>query len=149
MKNPKVKIFFGLLIGLLAPIYAAACTCVDLGESVHDKVSWRVKSSTVVFAGEAIKLEKVAGTRSLIATFAVDEFWKGTLDPFVKVKSDISTASCGYHFDVGITYLVYASGPPDDLTTGLCIGNGVRFERGAKEQISFLGIGKIPQEKKP
>ena len=148
MKNFLILVFIGVLFIILAQVNVFACTCVDLGDPLKDKVAWWLKGSTAAFSGETIKLEKIAGTREMIATFSVDEFWKGDLSTIVEVKTPIDGASCGYDFRIGTAYLVYASKVSDTLVTGLCGGNRRRYEAVGEGQINILGKGKVPEKKK-
>jgi hypothetical protein len=136
-----------LFVGL-GHISIEACSCIRLDETEEQRTAGLLKESAAVFSGETIKLEKIPGTRDLIATFAVEEFWKGELAATVEVRTAMDGASCGYNFQIGAAYLVYAFKAPNGLSTGLCGGNGYRYDTFAKDQIKFLGKGKVP-EKKP
>ncbi len=80
-----------------------------------------------VFTGTAIARQDVpSGARSaqhLDWTFAVDEVRKGPVATARQVvRSGAHGASCGYGFEVGGRYVVYATVVEDRLFTGLCTG---------------------------
>ncbi len=74
---------------------------------------------------------------SLRVTFQVDEVWKGT--PYQNLVVSTPTYSCGYSFQVGKKFLVYASGSEDQLHTGLC--SGTSFYSQSTASLAFLGRG--------
>lgn len=147
MKNPLLSIFVYGSFFVFGSTAAMACSCVDLGNPINEKVSWWLKDSAVVFSGEAIKLEKVSETVDVLATFSVSEFWKGDLSSAIEVRTLISGGSCGYDFRIGNHYLVYAWRAKGQLMTGACWGNSRLFERFGKEQLEVLGKGKTPGKK--
>jgi hypothetical protein len=135
-----------LSIMFVAQVRVYGCTCVSLDIPLSREVSGRLKDSTAVFSGEAIKLEKIPGTRDLIATFSVDESWKGDIASMIEVRTAMDGASCGYDFRIGTSYLVYAFQQPDALRTSLCGGNRPRYDQYAEDQIKLLGKGKTPKK---
>lgn len=138
-----------LILALTGLTYTAtfACTCADIPDPLKDKVAWWLKDSTAVFTGESIKLEKIPQTRDMVVTFSVDEFWKGDLSGVVELRTPIDSASCGFDFRIGRSYLVYAYGPKTALMTGLCGGNREQYD--ARDQLEVLGRGKQPKSKNP
>jgi hypothetical protein len=54
-------------------------------------------------------------------TFEIEEAFKGIKGESVKIHTDAGGGSCGYPFEVGKEYLVYAYGASEDsLGTGMC-----------------------------
>jgi len=115
----------GLLLaaGLtIAPPQAAACSCAGPPPLAVD-----LERQTAVFAGEVVDIEEANGglMRSsadpMRVTFEVDTSWKGVRTKQVVVQTAMSGASCGYEsFEVGRKYVVFATGPMEQLETGLC-----------------------------
>lgn len=141
--------FVTLLLMLEFNIAAFACSFPDSGFPLKDKVSWWLSNSAAVFTGEVMKLERIQGTPEMAVTLSVDEFWKGDLTGTVVVTTEIMPGmSCGYDFDIGATYLVYASRRVDGLETGRCSGNRQRYDPNAKEQVILLGKSKVPERKR-
>ncbi|MCI0700094.1 MAG: hypothetical protein L0241_03290, partial [Planctomycetia bacterium] len=57
--------------------------------------------------------------------FTVVKGWKGADSERIVVVSGIGTGDCGYPFEVGQTYLVYASlSSTDELSTNICTRTG-------------------------
>ena len=112
---------FLLLLGLLAfPAEVFSCSCAPPGEDVETDIKVSLGRADVVFLGKAEKVVRVATPKEIIkkegydpeideTTFKVLKSWKGVSSD--RIVSRISTVCCmcGYHFEAGKTYLVYAS----------------------------------------
>jgi hypothetical protein len=75
--------------------------------------------SDVVFRGKLLSFEDQEGT-GFLATFQVLTLWKGPLVDPLLVTTGASSAECGYAFEVGQVYIVYALGQVPDLSTNTC-----------------------------
>jgi hypothetical protein len=80
------------------------------------------------------------GSDPLEITFDVDRVWKGDVPPQMTVETRVSTASCGYDFDRGERYLVYAR----DGQVSLC--SGTRSTADADADLRVLGHGHPPRQ---
>jgi hypothetical protein len=126
-----------LLLALAALFYAPearACSCMRLTPSEG------FTSSSAVFTGEVTKIEKNKSTpfRGLEVTLKVKKLWKGEPEETVKVHTAGSSAACGYPFQLGKTYLVYAvSDEADPMRVSLCSRTALLDE--AKEDLNYLG----------
>lgn len=94
----------------------SACSCIaprPAGEELID--------SDAVFQGTVTKVELKGITNKYYeVTFDVSKRWKDSAqDESVIITSD-SSAACGYNFEEGKSYLVYARESDGYLTTGLC-----------------------------
>ena len=76
------------------------------------------------------------------AIFQVDRAWKGVSEDTVTVRTSTQGAACGYFFNEGKSYLVYAFGDEHSLSTGSC--SNVAVIEAAGERIAFLGEGYVP-----
>jgi hypothetical protein len=75
------------------------------------------------------------------------QVWKGQLTKEVIINTPDNSAACGYSFEMGKSYLVFAHGTKGKiLRTGLCSGN--RPLETAGEELRILGKGKKPQNRK-
>jgi len=74
--------------------------------------------------------------------FEVSEVWKGNNKRRLVVTTSDSSASCGYSFQKGEEYLVYASGEEAQLQTGLC--SGTKTLSDARADLAVLGEGETP-----
>ncbi|XID94864.1 hypothetical protein ACF3MZ_10245 [Paenibacillaceae bacterium WGS1546] len=125
--------------GLLVPENrASACSCASRDAAAKLDISAAVFVGKVVGVGKAVQ-GKFGPLRPY--TFEVDQAWKGVEEKRVTVYSnDGASASCGYSFVQGETYLVYAHQENDRLQTGLCHGNRPIAEAG--DELAQLGIGR-------
>lgn len=106
------------------PQIAWACTCV---QSTPDEDFAR---ADVVFVGRAIDHrdpnagEEIRSSADPIYwTFAVQKVAKGRADRRTEVWTEMTGASCGYGFEKGEHYQVFAGERKRGLHSGLCHGN--------------------------
>lgn len=129
-----------LSIGFLDPETSHACSCVPPPPPKE-----AMESSSAVFSGKVRSIDEPKIVRSSIdpvtVTMEVKEVWKGDAEDVVKLKTALSTASCGYHFEVGAEYIVYAYGEDGEYHTGLCTRTAPLSN--AEEDLQALGEGKV------
>lgn len=121
---------------------AVACTCVSEKESLGKKVKKAFEASEVIFTGNVIakkihpqSTEYESGSDPVVYTFEIINPYKNTLEnKTIEVVSVRSGATCGYTFEIGKTYLVYARTSDyysenkkitTSYTTGLCDRNNL------------------------
>jgi hypothetical protein len=95
-----------------------------------------------VFAGEVVSIEPVDDDPSEqfdAVTFAVDRSWKGVESSPVTIETHQDEATCGYPFEQGESYLVYAYGGDAFMTTAL-YHRTTSLDR-ADEDLEVLGEG--------
>lgn len=137
-----VNIF--MLLGLLffLPAEAHACSCVPPPPPQE-----ALEKHSAVFSGKVIKIkmpeekEIMSSADPVHVLFNVKEVWKGEIEKQVGVSTAMSTASCGFHFESGGEYIVYASGEMDALKVSLCSRTALLFD--AEEDLQSLGDGKV------
>jgi hypothetical protein len=140
-----------LLTVALVSCDAAACSCVPPGQVPQQKAQ-----STRVFSGRVVKIERLprdgrhwfsrlgdwfkALARPAHApedvdvqphrqvTFQVEETFKGPAARRIQVTTGMGGGDCGYPFDVGQTYVVYAHGSLSAPATGICSLTGMASE---------------------
>ena len=123
---------------------ANACSCVPTTPQQS------LNNSREVFAGKVIDIVDQSGTNpeasgslgGFKVIFEVSKVWKGKLEKQQVVLTSGSSASCGYNFEKGKEYLVYANGQGTQLQTGLC--SGTTLLANAQRDIAVLGKGKTP-----
>lgn len=123
---------------------ANACSCVPTTPQQS------LKNSREVFAGKVIDIVDQSGTNpeasgslgGFKVIFEVSKVWKGKVDKQQVVLTSGSSASCGYNFEKGKEYLVYANGQGTQLQTGLC--SGTTLLTNAQRDLAVLGRGKTP-----
>lgn len=103
--------------GVTAGSSARACSCVPPPPPEEARAQ-----SGAVFAGEVVDLTEPADpSGTAVARVAVRDVWKGEVPEVVTVRTPVSSATCGYPFEVGRTDLVYADVDDDGhLNASLC-----------------------------
>ncbi len=127
------------LLLLVTPERAAACSCVSF--SPRDALD----GSTAVFSGQVVNIRPVTGLsngRHLQVTLQVSRVWKGPVQDRLEVFTPAFVVSCGYEFQVGVMYLVYAYGPENQLEVSLC-SRTQRLPANAQD-LQVLGPGQAP-----
>ena len=101
----------------------ARCSC-RRGTSAEE---WRDLASTIVLgtvvADTAAMLDFHSDGRrygARIVTLVVGARWKGAEADTLRIRTGRGGGDCGFHFLVGESYLVFASGSDDALWTGIC-----------------------------
>lgn len=101
MKFYGIAIFvFAILLGDARSVLA--CSCAG---TISAKVELAKKHA--VFAGQVTKIEKLDGGL-LSVTLDVATVWKGVATKEVVVQTMGDEEACGFHFELGKSYLVYA-----------------------------------------
>lgn len=126
-----------------APLGALACSCVQVGT-----VQEGAAGSSRVFLGQVTAIQDrpartdtswltalAEWTRQLFGatpllpardhafrqvTFTVHETFKGTPVPTLSLATGLGGGDCGYPFETGQSYVVYAHGEGDALQAGIC-----------------------------
>jgi hypothetical protein len=126
---------------------------------VPPTVSEELEKSDAVFTGKVITEEyqpvkpTSAGGEVLTVKLAVERWWKGEMKKEVTLYTQVIRYPNGvtsfmdedFRFQVGVRYLVYASGTAGELRT-----NGCRRTKAvvlAEEDLRELGEGRPPEEK--
>jgi hypothetical protein len=123
---------------------ASACSCLPTTPQQS------FKNSGTVFAGRVIDVVDESESRPEVSRpllgfkviFEVSNVWKGKVEKQQVVLTSGSSASCGYSFEKGKDYLVYASTQGSQLETGLC--SGTKPLANARPDLAVLGRGKAP-----
>ena len=125
------------------PGVASACSCVPPG-SVQEETD----RSTRVFVGRVTHTEERSAKMEngwlasailwikglfgaspppdhqyyphMLVTFEVIEWFKGQAAPDVELHTGMGGGDCGYFFETGMTYVVYAHGIDGDLGASIC-----------------------------
>jgi hypothetical protein len=98
-----------------------ACSCIVDNEnetSESKKVKAWYKEAIAVFYGEVTEVTRQED--SVKVKFMINRSWKGPALPEMMIRTAQNSAMCGFNFEVGKTYIVYAVGANADLRTNLC-----------------------------
>lgn len=119
-----------LILSLAGADAALACSCAP---SPPPKES--LQQASAVFTGTVL----AADTRGGISTvrLRVERSWKGARCGEVTVTTAADSATCGYDFQVGQSYLVYADKQRGKLHVSLCSRTSLTSQ--AEEDLTALG----------
>lgn len=109
-----MKLIVVAFLALLVPVDALACSCAR-----PQPVDEAVENALRVFHGEVVSIEKLNPLSERV-TFRVSEHFKGEPVETLQVDTPIHGPSCGYPFQEGSDYVVYAHGEGDWLATNSC-----------------------------
>ncbi len=108
-----VSILLSILLGISSiKNNRETCRCAEDNRPTWDAIY----EADAVFTGRVVTITRRSGTLSV--QFEVDQLWKGVIE----VEKVVSTPhhSCGWRFQTGESYLVYAYGNERGLYTHLC-----------------------------
>lgn len=142
------KLGYLLLMATLAAAFALsvtpafACSCIPPADPATE-----MARATAVFSSTVTAIDDSRGLISSSAdpipvTFAVSEVWKGDVSATTTVTTARDSASCGFNFTVGETYLVYAITGSNGLEVSLCSRTARLAD--ASADLTALGAGKMP-----
>jgi hypothetical protein len=120
-----------------------ACSCAE-----SPPVETELQRSSAVFSGNVIKISDskngfiVSSADPLYVTVEVNKVWKGQIEERVVVQTARDGASCGFGFELGREYIVYAQENNGTLSTGLC--DRTNLLSMASEDLTKLGEGQKP-----
>lgn len=150
MKKILLTIFLSSLLFFTGADSVSACSCVQ-----PSSPSEELQKSSAVFMGTVVnidssrlqKAKRQIGLGSSMdpveVTFDVSKSWKGPKNKNITVKTARSSASCGYNFEQGKEYLVYANESDEGLNVSLCSRTSLASE--AEEDVSKLGKSYEPE----
>ena len=129
---------FLILIFIISLSYVNACSCIPPGPPEES-----LEGATAVFAGKVVDIDKPFVKTSFMdmmkVEFEVSKVWKGPAYTTIFVQTATPGASCGYPFEKGKEYLVYAYGTENTLSANLC--SRTRLLSRAQEDLIALGQG--------
>jgi hypothetical protein len=167
MRAYMVRALTGIVYLLITVRSASACMCMSLAppdvKTVRDIAIWETKKGNgilAVFEGKVEKQEVQEGGLSplstilsispggthRIVTFAVSRAYRGKAQGQVVLSTGLGGGDCGYDFDTGAEYLVYAYNVEGGLYTDSCTatrpveeaGAAIRYLRGEPPTVDDL-----------
>jgi hypothetical protein len=96
-----------------------ACSCVVKDEPLEKQIQNAFADSGAVFSGVVMAVEP-AGEYAYSVTIKTASVWKGEVMKEFTVTTARQSAMCGYNFEVGKKYLVYANQSGDELMVNNC-----------------------------
>ena len=111
---------FGVLLATPQPVQACSCVVFTPPE--------QLEMASTVFHGRVTAMEPFTPAANspkpwldTAVQFEVDTVWEGAVAENIVIAVVGANEACGFEFDVGEEYLVYADGPPF-YGTGWCDG---------------------------
>lgn len=136
-----MRILAAFLFLTMACTEASPCTCIrpSQAKTMREDAAWYINQPDValIFEGKVIKQELHSGSigapatamsmtgsgRFRVVDFAVTRAFRGDLHDHISVLTGLGNGDCGYNFQTGRTYLVYASMNAGGVWfTSLCSG---------------------------
>lgn len=132
----KKTLFVLLGIGLLSGLQAQDCPCDAPPEPVAASAA-----ADIIFVGKVIRVNTNWMSGGMKFTFEVEQYWKHRVDQYFVVNSGWEERECGYLFESGKRYLVFAK-KKFSAKTDRCAGNLLLEE--ATPIPAVLGPGNPP-----
>lgn len=137
-------IFCAILVLFAGPdVQACSCDLPYPKLSLSQQVKKARKQSQAVFVGRVFDIVNPPGSYIVVVKFRVESVWRGKLAKEVSLTTGRGNGDCGYRFEVGQSYLVYAYGSDEtDLATNICQRTAAISD--ATVDLKLLGKGKVP-----
>lgn len=101
--------------------YACSCIPADPEKTLEQQVGEAYKNSSAVFSAKVLSISENSAKYSKIVKLKLTKSWKGKLSKSFTITTAMDSAMCGYNFEIGKTYLIYAYGKnAKNLSTNLC-----------------------------
>ena len=138
-----------LTIGFQFTSAAFGCSCSGDSTVTPETANYYA----AVFEGQVVQIrlverpivsDKPEGpkSRTLHVTLRVSRSWKGVDQPEVEVTTPVEGATCGYHFEVADSYLIFARGEePASLYVSTC--SSTRRSKPDDPALAVLGPAKF------
>jgi hypothetical protein len=101
-------------------IFACSCNLPIGKQSQSKQVKTAYKAATAVFYSEVVSISKKPENFYVTVKFKVEKSWKSLSEEEVIIKTGIGGGDCGYPFEIGTKYLVYAFSYQNSLGTNIC-----------------------------
>lgn len=141
----KILFVFCLLITFcfIQTEQVSACSCA-ISSTNNTKILVRdaYKNSQAIFLGKVLELVKNDSSYSFRVKIQVKKIWKGKLSKTIDISTPLDSAACGFSFETGKEYLVYAYENGNKLTTNIC--SRTKILTGSTEDVAFLNKLKKP-----
>jgi hypothetical protein len=116
---------FGIALAatLIGSPGASACSCLTVGPGEPD-YRWQLQFADAVFQGIVREVRDLESIPLKLIVFDADAAWKGVKASRVLIFTGWGGGDCGFDFEVGKKYLVWAkrneSQAPGELAAGTC-----------------------------
>jgi hypothetical protein len=112
---------FGLLVCTQIDVLACGCDLPIPKLSPKQQVNKARKTANAVFSGTVLEITKQPQDFYVSVRLLVENSWKGNIPKEVTITTGLGGGDCGYQFEVGKSYLIYANGSNENkLSTNIC-----------------------------
>jgi hypothetical protein len=140
MARKRIAIGIILAVMVSVPTSLLACSCVTVGTGEFD-YRQTAKDSAAVFRGTVVEVLQLQSVALQMVVVDADAAWAGIKSRRVYVFTGYGGGDCGYPFEVGKQYIVWANRneewAPGELSTGIC--SFTTPLEAASEQLRQLG----------
>lgn len=145
-----MKNYIYITVAIITFTFAAvdttyACSCMMPTGSFKTQVSNAYKGSTAIFTGKVTSVEKTADGDEFSVKVAVKNSWKGTASAEITIRTSAQSSMCGYFFEIGNEYVVYANGIADDLSVENCSRTGANPSKAEARYLAGLKKKYVPK----
>jgi len=150
MKKPLFSMLSIIALLALAQAETLACTCFAPFPkfSLRARVMKARNEAQAVFTGKVLEITEDPETLSVVVKLRVGRVFKGSLPEEISIVTAWSDGICGYRFEIGESYLVYANGP-NESSLGTSICQRTAKLSNAANDLKVLGSGKVVAKIKP
>ena len=143
MKRVVFSLVGVVVLVMLARVEGFACTCASPypTPSLKTQVRTALSEARAVFSGKVLEVTDDPQALSVVVRLRVERVWKGSPGREVRLVTGRGGGDCGYSFEVGGSYLVYAyESGAGGLGTNIC-QRTARLSEAAKD-LQVLGKGR-------
>lgn len=124
---------------------ALACTCVrPKPGTLRSQVTTAYQDSRAVFTGEVLEVTRNETAARNEVKIRIEKSWKNKLAKEITIYTGLDSAGCGFPFEVGKKYLIYADFDDEEksFNTNLC--QRTKLFVGAGKELTALNRIKRP-----
>lgn len=118
----KKSIMFSFIVSvfmLAGAVEAYACSCMVDMKPLKAQVKAAYNGSSAIFSGEVLEVTS-QNEQMYTVRLKVIKSWKGGIAKEITVTTAKDSSMCGYDFETGKKYLIYANGDKSNLGVGIC-----------------------------
>jgi hypothetical protein len=132
------KVIFKILL-IMTIIYSSlSCTCVFPKNIIE-----AFNTSNAVFQAQVIDTSFTSNNTQIMVLLRVFKSWKGVLNAFTIVRTNLNSAACGFDFTIGKVYVIFAKVISGKLNVSLCSFTQLNNVPVVQVLDSFLPKGKM------
>jgi hypothetical protein len=118
---------------------AFACGCAASLEPLEKQIQAAFTNSVAIFSGTVVEVrESRADESKFIVKLKVAQSWKGAAKGEIFITTAKESSMCGYFFQIGEKYLVYANGLKNDPFVESCSRTAVFSDKNDAKYLSKI-----------